>query len=865
MSLLRRIRNTFSRDRTVDDIDRELAFHLAERTDALRAKGLDAASAAREARRQFGNPLVQRERTRDTDISLILDTALRDLRYAGRTLRRSPGFALSVIAILALGIGANTAVFSAVDAVLLRPLPFPDGDRVMRLHQVLPASAETNIAPVRLEDWQRLSTAFTAISGYYLEDVSESSGDIPERVRRAFVAPRFAAIWGVPPLLGRSFTADEHRVGGSAAVIISHGYWQRRFGGDPAVLERTVRIGRGSIPIIGVMPSTFAFPERDVDLWFPVPTDAPYAQSRQNTWYIGIGRLAPGVTVSAASANLNAAQAQLSTQFPQTDALNVVVTPLKDHLVGPARSSLLLLFTAVSVLLLITCVNVAALLLSRAAERQHEVMLRVALGASRRAVVAQLTTETAVLAALGGLVGIAVAAAAAAALRVAAADLPRVGEIAVNGRVLAYAAVTSAAVALLCLLLPAARASRGTLATGLRTSQRTQVGRGHAVQWTLVAIQVTLSVTLLVGAGLLARSVLALSRVEPGFVASGVLTFRVSGDYSETTDFPRLIARIERTLDAVRALPGVTAAASALMLPGVPMEFENTYMLAGSSTPDQAPMIAASRVVSPDYFGTLQIPLVEGERCRQAAFGNQAALMVNRAFRTRYLADHASVVGLEIATANATAGRIAGVVGDARERGMDRPAQPVVYTCFSAPGPTPFFVARVSGDPLQLVPTLRSRLKELEPQRAVYDAALLDTRIATAYAQTRLRTVLLTVFAVTALLLACVGLYGTLSYVVSLRRREIGLRLALGAARHGIVQQFLARVLRIVGAGCAAGLLLALAAGQWLSGMLFGVTATDPLTLAGVTAAVLVVAAAAAAIPAMRAARFDPMQVLREQ
>src|SRR5688572_10204579 len=348
MSWLGRLWNTVRPGRIERDIDREMAFHLAERIDDLEAQGLTREDATRRARLQFGNLSLQTDRTRDMDVAVWVDAFIRDARYALTSLGRTPGFAVAVVLTLALGIGANSAVFSAINAVLLQPLPFPDGDRLMRLRQVQQRSAEGHIAPVRLEDWHRLNHTFEAMTGYYVEDVSETSGEFPEKVRRAFVAPRFVDVWRLPPARGRGFTALEHSGMGPPAVLISDRFWRVRLGADPNVLDRAVRIGSASFPIVGVMPASFRFPDRDVDLWFPVGINNKYAQSQHNTWYTGIGRLKPDVTVEQARANLNAVQSQLGEQYPDSDRdLGVDVVPLKQSTVGDVGQSLWLLFGGV--------------------------------------------------------------------------------------------------------------------------------------------------------------------------------------------------------------------------------------------------------------------------------------------------------------------------------------------------------------------------------------------------------------------------------------------------------------------------------------------------------------------------------------
>jgi len=867
MSWLQRLWNTVRAERVQDDIEREISFHIAERTDQLRSEGLSDEESTRRARLQFGNVTVQAERTRDVDIALWLDALLRNVRYALRTLGRTPGFTAAVVLTLALGIGANTAVFSAINAVLLQPLPFPDGDRLMRLSQRQERSAETKIAPIRLEDWNRLNSTFEAITGYFMEDVSETSGDVPEKVRRAWVTPRFLQVWGIAPALGRGFTDADHQPGASSAVLISDGYWRRRFGADPDVLRRSIRTGSASSPIVGVMPASFLFPDRDVEMWFPTPTGNKFAQFRNATWYVGIGRVKPGVTLEQARSNLAAVQAQLAEQYPETDKLGVEVVPLKETAVSGVRSSLWLLFGAVTVLLLITCTNIAALLLSRAAHRRRETAVRLSLGATRTAVAAQMLTETGVLAFAGAGLGLLVALGGFAAFRSVAMDLPRMDEVALDRRILLYTLATAVTVAVLCGLLPAIRTARGGLAGASNEGGRTQVSPRNSVQWLLVGTQVALSVTLLVGAGLLVRSFQELSRVDPGFVSSRVLTFRMSGNWAETADYDRLVRRIDGTLDELRAIPGVDAAATTVMLPGVPARYEPTFELVEAQGDTDARMVAESRVVSPEYFATIQIPLLDGEPCRRQPRGGTREVMVNRTFADRYLSAWPSAVGLHLSADNRSSspGRIVGIVGDARERGLDRDPGPIVYPCHSAPNPSPNFLVRTRGEPVAMAQAVRLKMKELEPLRAVYDIAPLEERIGDAFMQNRLRTVLLALFALTALSLACVGLYGTLSYVVSLRRREVGLRLALGAARSDIIRQFLGQGLRVAGWACICGLALSIASTRVLASMLYGVSPSDPVTLSSVVAIVLVVAGLAAVVPATRAAYVEPMRVLREE
>ena len=856
------------RNRREQEFGRELQFHIEELTRDFIAQGMTPQEAHRRAMLEFGGKEQATQSLRDIYVIGILERTWANVKFGFRLLRRAPGFCLAVILTLTLGIGANSAVFSAIDAVLLRPLAFPHSDELLVLRQFEPAGKDPNefVAPTRLHDWSRMNSTFQAMSGYYTEDSSELTGELPEKLTRAFVTSGFLQVMGVIPALGRDFTTDEEKFRGPSPVIISDRFWKRRFGGNPNVLGKTLRFGQYSSTIVGVMPASFQFPSADVEVWSTAPFDAPFAQDRASTWYTVIGRTKPAISVKQARADMVTVQSQLGAQFPKTDAkLAVRVEPLKESTVGGVRRSLWILFGSVTLLLLIACTNIAALLLARNTEREHEISVRFSLGASRRTVMAQLLTETFVLSLAGTLLGLLIAAASSTVFRMLAQALPRVEEIRLDWRIVGYSLFCALAVTFLCGLLPAWRATRG-LAGSLAQHSRTQVSGRNRIQWVLVGVQVALAVTLLFGAGLLLRSFQELGRVSTGFDPSHVLTLHVSGSWSETADMKSLNQRVNRILDTLRAVPGVEAAATSATLPGVPGDYQTELQFPEAQDDASRRVIADSRFVSAGYFDTMQIPLLEGEGCRDTE--GSAGVVVNRSFARRYFSTmpaigHHLVLGAN--TPFSLTSEIRGIAADAREQGVNTEPMPTVYWCISAPTPDPHYLVRTRGEPMVMAHTLRRAILQVEPSRSVFDLMPLQAHLSDAFAEARLRTILLTMFALTAVSLACVGLYGTLSYFVTLRRREIGLRLALGAVRRQIAGRYVLQGLRVALVGCLCGLVLAAATGKVLTGMLYGVSSLDAMTFGGALLLMLFVAAFAALLPAWRASQTDPMRVLREE
>lgn len=849
-------------------LDSELAFHIDELTKENIAAGLAPGEARRRALLEFGGQENFKEQVREVYRVRFVDATIANLKSAFRFIRKSPTFSLTAILTLALAIGANSAVFSAIDAILLKPLPFPDADQLVRVQQfdTKGAGPRTFVAPVRLEDWNRLNSTFQALFGYYTEDVSESTAALPEKVTRAWVSDRFFQVWSVAPALGREFTPEEQTLNGPAAVLISDRFWRRRFNADSNVVGKALRLDGQLFPIVGVMAPSFQFPNREVELWSPIPAGVSYGEARENNWFTVIGRLEPGVTLAQARANLTTVQAQLGRQFPKTDAaLSVGIQPLKEITIGDSRRSLWLLFGSVSLLLLIACTNIVALLLSRSTQRQHEISVRFSLGASRGALIAQLLAETFLLALIGSGLGLFLAAAASNVFRSLAAELPRVEEIHLDARIVLYSLACSVVVTFLCGLIPAIRGTRCSLSVSLAQASRSQVSGRNPFQWLPVGVQVALAVTLLAGAGLLLRSFQQLGRVAPGFDSSRILTFQLSMNYGETEDLKKLRQLTDRLLAALRTTPGIEAAAISVGVPGAPFKFQSELKLAEGRADSEPKIIAEEHLVSASYFATLKIPLLEGDLCQETE--GPATVVVNRSFANTYFSG-SRAIGHHLLDSNfgyPGPAAIVGISGDTRETGLDHPPVPTVYWCAPIAEPGTFFLIRTRNAPMTMAETVRKQIHEIEPQRSVYDFAPLEQRFSDALAENRLRTILLSFFAATALSLACIGLYGTLSYSVNIRRREVGLRLALGALRGQIVKQFLSQGLTVCIAGCLAGFALATASTRLLADLLYGVSPTDVPTLLAVILLVLIASSAASLFPSLRASRVEPMDVLREE
>jgi putative ABC transport system permease protein len=793
------------------------------------------------------------------------------LAQAWRALVRRRAFTATTLLTLSAGIAITTTMFSIVNGILLRPLPYPDGGQVVSVYEASPGQRErvSLIAPVRLDEWNRLTRTFTAISGSYAENVTDTSGAEPERLDGRRVMPRFFDVFGMPPLAGRTFVADEERFGGSAAVVISEAFWTRRFSRSPGAIGARLTVAGTGYTIVGVMPR--AFTAAAIDVWVPARLAPGLMVVREARFIGGVGRMKPRITLAEAQDDLSRVQAALADQYPASDrGWSADVRDLREVRVGEYRRPLILVFGAVALLFAIAVANVAGLLLVQLHRRAPEFAIRAAIGASRRQVVGAVMREVLLLslagAAAGGALSLWLSGAAAAAFP----TIPRMAEIGVDVRALGFAALVSAAAAVLFGLLPAIVATRARISTVLASGGRGLASGGHRLQGAIVVAQLALGVVLAGSAGLLVRSYGAMTGLDAGFEPAGVLTFHVGAAWDE--DRARIGQLQVRLLEELRRLPGVRAAGYANFLPGTGATLRSQITVAGLASQERGgAFTVGQRTVTPGYLKALSVPLVSGQWCADVRadvlVSKVRDAMVNRQFVERF-AGGQDVIGRRLAFGRQGGGefQIVGIVGDVRE---DRPAAPVVpyvYTCLSAGSwPDPEYVLRADGDPRGLPGAIRQLVKSLDPLRPVFGLKPLGDVMDAALDQPRLNAAALGTFAAAALALAALGLYGLLMLLVAERRRELGVRMALGASPRDLVRLVLVGAGRIVAAGITAGLVLTVVAGHLLRTLLFGVGPYDPQALAGAVLALVLAAAAAIAAPARQAASVSPTEAMRQE
>jgi putative ABC transport system permease protein len=803
----------------------------------------------------------------------IMQTFWQDLRHGARMLMKEPGFTLIAVLTLALGTGATTAIFSVVDGVLLRPLPYFDADRVVTLWQRNNQSGakENGASPANFFDWQSRSQAFAEMAAAEPYSLNLTGVDEPEAFRAWLVTAGFFQILGVGASHGRTFAQEEYKAGNERVVIISYGLWQRRFGADPNLIGRTLRLNGQQYTVLGVMPPEFQFPTGR-EMWAPRIATERDKVIRGSGYLPVIGRLKPGVTLAQAQQEMDGIAAQLAREYPQANGeRGVTVVPLPEQLTGRVRPALLVLLGAVGMLLLIACANVASLLLARAAEREREFAVRAALGAARGRLARQLLTESLLLALLGGLVGILLAGwVSSAILSLSSGDLPRAGEVRIGGRVLAFAFVVSALTALIFGLAPALRFSRPDLNRQLREGGRGATGLvRQRLRQALVVSEVALALVLLVGAGLLMRSFARLLQVTPGFSTDRALALEVHIWGVARTPEQRA-AFFEQTLDRIAALPGVRAAGAVTALPFHDSAIDPTvtFTIEGrpAPLPGQEPT-AYLTVTTADYFNAMGIPLRRGRFYnRFDRQGTAPVALISETMVRRYWADE-DPVGKKITArlfGQPINCEIIGIVGDVRHTGLDSDPRPELFRPhLQSPYGSMTYVVRTAADSLTLLPAVKKEIWAVNKNLPFTSTATVEQLVSRTLDQRRFTLLLLGSFAALALLLAAVGLYGLISFTTRQRTHEIGVRMALGAQARDITRLVVREGLLLALPGVAIGVAGAWALTRFLSGLLFGVSATDPVTFAALSTLLLVVALLACYIPARRAAKVDPMVALR--
>jgi putative ABC transport system permease protein len=802
-----------------------------------------------------------------------------DIRYALRLLTRQPGFALVAIATLALGIGASTAIFTVVDGVLLKPLPYPSSDRLVQVaERSVRLGVPMTVAPLNFLDWQRDSHSFEGLAAYELRPTTLTDRGESERVTVYRASAGLFAVLHTRASIGRSFTAEEDRANGPRVAILSEALWRRRFGRSPAVLGTTVRFDGVSREIVGVIPQGLAFPS-DADAWFPLALDpSEISPNNRGAHYLSvIARLKPSVTAQQAGGEMEAMAGRMAKLYPRTNAgSGVIVRPLVVSMVASARPALLTLLVAVGFLLLIACANVSHLLLARASGRRTEMAMRAALGAGRIRLFTQLLTESVVLACAGGAAGIVFAVwGVDALLALVPENLPRVHDIAVDVRVLGFALALSGGASVAFGLAPALHVIRSDSWGWLKAGHRgAGSSAGRTLRDVLVAGEVALALALLVSAMLSIRSFGRLSRVEPGFNPSGVLTFQLALPASRYPDSRALADFVRRFGDDLAAQPGVRFVSAAMLLPLQDDGFGGTFSIIGQPAPspdDDNEPNAQIRPVAPAYFRAMEIPILQGRDFTVADRETSAPVaLISESVARQYWPGEDPVgrrLRLQVSVADPEKEReIIGVVRDVKDRRIDAPPQPTVYVPHAQyAADTMTFVLKTDLEPTSLLATVSARLKAFDAEMAIAEARTLDASVDRALAPSRFRALLLGLFAVAALILAAVGLYGVVSYSVSQRTQEIGVRMALGAAGRDVLRLVLRQGLAPVFGGVAIGLAAAAAMARLMSSLLFEVSPLDPATFVSVSLALSAVGVVACYIPARRATRTDPVEAIRSE
>ena len=871
-------RNLLRRERVDRELTEELEAYLGLVVEAKVAEGLSPEEARRAALIEMGGLDQVKERVREVRVGHFLGTVWQDMRYGVRTLVKSPGFTVVAVLSLALGIGANTAIFSVVNGILLRPLPYPESERIMAVwhtppQESFPGMTRFSVSPGNYLDWKEQSRAFEQMAIYQYAGLSLSAGADPVPVTGATVSSDFFSVLRTQTAKGRTFTPDEEQQGREQVVVLGHGLWQRAFGADPNLVGRTVSLNSRSYTVVGVMPAGFEFPA-EAELWVPLAWDAAERQMRAIHDYLVVARLKRDASLAQAQAELSTISTRLEQQYPEANkGWGAMVIPLQEDLVGDIRPALLVLFSAVGFVLLIACANVANLMLARGANRRKEIALRIALGATRGRIVRQLLCESVLLAVVGGLLGLLLAGWGGQLLvRLSAGSLPDSAEVGVDAWALGFTLLVSLAAGVLAGVAPALQFSRNELAETLKQGTGRTAG-GSVKQRTrkaLVVCEVALSLILLVGAGLMIRSFWKLQNVDPGFDTSNTLTMSVLLPHTRYAEPQQLLAFHDQVLEQIRALPGVVSAGSTTTIPLTGSGSKQPFTVEGRPAPPVSEQpLAQTRYVSTDYFRAIGIPLKQGrpfeDRDRDGA---PQVVIISEAMARRFWPGENPVGKRLTASFHEQQGprEIVGVVGDVKSNGLDDDAAASMYLPFrQVPRPWISFVTRTASDPQDFVQPISRAVYAVDREQALRSVRTMEQVLTESLSGRRFNMTLLMTFAGLALVLAAVGVYGVMNYSVMLRRRELGIRIALGARALDVLRLVLGQGLALTLIGVGVGMAGAYALTRLMASLLYGVTATDFVTFGSVSGVIILVGLLASFLPAHRATKVDPMMALRSE
>jgi len=865
-----RLRSLLRRTDVEEELNAELQFHLDREIEENLAAGMSPEEARYAARRALGGLDQRKEECRDARGLALVDALRRDVRYALRGLRRSPGFTAVAALSLALGIGANTTIFTFVNSVLLRPLPYPGSERLVILREQPPGSA-TSVAvhPQNFLEWRARARSFESLALAQTPPLNVIGAEGAEQIAGVQTTRELFRVFGVVPALGREFTPEEMQPGSGHVVILGHTFWQRWFGGDPAVIGRRLDVSDGSLTIVGVAPAGLRIGTFEPDAYTPLPIDPAHPDSIGSRSFQCYGRLRPAVGVDAARAEMAVVASALARQYPMDEGYGVFVAGLHEYLVREGRPALRLLMAVVVTVLVIACANVAGLLMARGIRRRGELAVRAALGASRARLVRQLIIESLVLSFIGGAAGLLLAYWATRALVSVTAGALTVGStepIRLEWACLVFTLVVTTLTTLVFGLVPAWQASRVEPDVALRERGRggTADRRHHRMRSALVVTEVALAVVLLVGAGLLLRTFSRLVRVDLGFQPAETITMRL---FLGLRSAEARVALVDQILDRIERLPGVKAASTIQFLPLTGLNCGTGFWLEGQ-TPGEPARASPTEcsLVSRGYFAAMGIPIFDGRSFdRRDRMGSPRVLVVNQSFARRYLSG-GRAVGRRILVdwTDREMAEVIGVVGDVRHNGLTSEPAPTVFLLHAqTPGYITSLVVRASGDAHAQAAAVRRAIRDVDPSQAVSGVATMERYVADSLARPRMYASLVACFALLAVVLAAVGIYGLVAYIVAQRTHEIGIRVALGASRGDVFRATFGQGARLTFAGLAVGVVAALALRSMVASLLFGVAPEDPVSYALATAAFALVALAVAAIPAHRASRVEPTTALR--